>query len=192
MKNRIDIRKLTYLAMLTAIVFILQFLSLYMRGGAFSITFVLVPIVIGVAICGIWAGGWLGFVFAMAVLATGDAALFLQFNIPATIALVILKGVLAGLACGAVYKLLERFNRYIAIIAAAVVAPVVNTGIFFLGCHLFFFEDIAGYFEVETQGVTVFVLTGLIGLNFFIELAINIILAPAVYRLMELLKKKKS
>ena len=184
--KKLDTKKLMYMSLLTAIVFVLQYISLFMRFAAFSLTFVLTPIVVGVATCGIWAGAWLGLVFAAAVFVTGDAALFLQFNIPATIAVVILKGVLAGLASGAVYKLLEKINRYAAIFTAAVVAPIINTGIFFIGCHLFFFEDIASHFELEAEEVTLFIITVLIGINFIIERLVNLILDPTVYRILEI------
>lgn len=188
-KNRLDTRKLIYLSLLTAIVFILQYISLFMRFGTFSLTFVLTPIVVGVATCGVYAGAWLGLVFAIAVFVTGDAALFLQFNIPATILVVVIKGVLAGLAAGAVYKLIEKLNRYCAIFAAALVAPIVNTGIFFLGCEMFFFDDIASFFAVEAEQVTVFIITGLIGINFIIELVVNLVLAPTVYKILDILGK---
>ena len=184
--KKMDTKKLMYMSLLTAIVFVLQYISLFMRFGTFSLTFVLTPIVVGVATCGMIAGAWLGLVFAVAVFVTGDAALFLQFNIPATIVLVILKAVLAGLAAGAVYKLLEKVNRYAAILCAAITAPVVNTGVFFLGCHLFFFEDIASYFEIEAEQVTVFIITVLIGINFIIELLVNIVLAPTVCRIIDI------
>ncbi len=188
-KNSINVRKMTYLAILSAIVFVLQFISLFLRFSAFSLTFVLVPIVIGVSMCGIGAGAWLGFVFGLAVFATGDAALFLQFNIPATIFLVFLKGILAGLAAGLVYKLFEKTNRYLAIILSAIAAPIVNTGTFFLGCELFFFEDIAAEFAIKAEEVTLFIITGFIGINFIIELVVNLVLSPTIYKLIEMNKK---
>lgn len=187
--SSLKIRKMAYLALFTAIVFVLQFISLFMRFSTFSITFVLVPIVIGVSICGVGAGAWLGFVFAMAVFATGDAALFLQFDIMGTIVTVIAKGVLAGFAAGLVYKLLENKNRYLAIISSAVTAPIVNTGIFFLGCLAFFYDDIQSYFGLESDGVVFFIITGLIGVNFIIELVINLLLAPTIYKIVEIKKK---
>lgn len=188
-KTTVDIRKLTYLAMLTAIVFVLQFVSLFMRFTYFSLTFVLVPIVVGVALCGVWAGAWLGLVFSLAVFITGDAALFYAFNPWATILVVVLKGVLAGIVCGYVYKLIEKKNRYAAIVSSAVTAPIVNTGIFFIGCELFFFSDIAAYFNVQAEKVTVFIIIVLIGINFIVEFAVNLILAPTIYRLIEIKKK---
>ena len=83
-------------------------------------------------------------------------------------------------------KLLEKVNRYAAILCAAIAAPVVNTGVFFLGCHLFFFEDIASFFEIEAEQVTVFIITVLIGINFIIELLVNIVLAPTVCRILDI------
>ena len=188
-KSSMDIRKMTYLAILTAIVFVLQYISLFMRFSAFSLTFVLVPIVVGVAACGMWSGAWLGFVFAMAVFATGDANLFLGFDVLGTIVVVVFKGVLSGLACGIVYKLLEKKNQFLAIIMAAIIAPIVNTGIFFLGCILFFFDDIAFTFELEASQVIPFVIFGFIGINFIIEFAINLILAPTIFRIIKINKK---
>lgn len=186
--NKDDVRRLTYLAILTAIVFLLQFIPI--KLGMFNLTFVLVPIVIGVALCGTYAGPWLGFVFGVAVLVSGDAALFLGFTVVGTIVTVLLKGTLAGLAAAFVYKLLAKKNRYLAVVVSAVTTPIVNTGIFFLGCVVFFFKDIQMYWQLESDGVIAFVITGLIGLNFFVELAVNLILVPTVYRLIEIAKKK--
>lgn len=187
-RNKDDIRRLTYLAILTAIVFLLQFVPI--KLGVFNLTFVLVPIVIGVALCGTYAGPWLGFVFGVAVLASGDAALFLGFSVVGTIVTVLLKGTLAGLAAAFVYKLLVKKNRYWAVAVSAVTTPIVNTGIFFLGCAVFFFDDIQTFWQLEAGDVAAFVITGLIGLNFFIELAVNLVLVPSVYRLIEIAKKK--
>ena len=124
-KNKsLDIRKITYLALFTALVFLLQFISLFMRGPMFSLTFVLVPIVIAVALCGFGAGPWLGFVFGVAVLATGDANAFLAIHPLGTVLVVLLKGTLAGAASAAVYCVLNRVNRYLAVAIAAITAPI--------------------------------------------------------------------
>ena len=61
-------QKLVFAAILTAMVIVLQYISMAMRFGTFSITLTLVPIVIGAATCGIGIGGWLGFVFGVIVL----------------------------------------------------------------------------------------------------------------------------
>ncbi len=188
-KNALNVRKLTYLAILTAIVFVFQLVGGGFKIGPFSLSFVLVPIVIGAALCGVLSSAWLGFVFGIAVFVTGDAALFLQFNIVGTIVTVLLKGTLAGLAAGLAYKVLENVNRYVAVLAAALVCPLVNTGIFFLGGVVFFLEDIEAYFTTENGAL--FIITTLIGFNFLIEVLVNMVLAPVIMRIISIKKRAK-
>ena len=191
-KNHERTRKLVGTAILTAVVVILQFISLNLRFTAFSITLVLMPVVLGAALYGVATGAWLGFVFGVVVLATGDAAAFLAVSIPATVAVVLAKGTLAGLVSGAAYKLLERFNRYAAVITASVLSPVTNTGVFLIGCRLFFWDTIKSWASDNGQSVVVYVILGLVGINFIIELAINLILDPAIVRLIDIVKKPKA
>ncbi len=54
---------LAVMGVLTAIVIVLQALAIGIRFGTFSITLVLVPIVVGAALYGWKAGAWLGLVF---------------------------------------------------------------------------------------------------------------------------------
>ena len=121
-------------AILTALVIVLQFIAaMLVRLGLFSVSLVLIPIVIGVATCGIGMGAWLGFVFGVVVLLSGDAAAFLVVDVLGTVVTVLVKGIACGLCAGLVYKLLEKLNRYVAVFAAAIVCPVVNTGVFLIG-----------------------------------------------------------
>lgn len=188
--KKLDVRNLTYLAVFTAIVFVLQLLSFFTRGPIFSLTFVLVPIVIAVAICGTKAGPWLGFVFGVAVLVTGDANVFLAIDPVATVAVVLIKGTLAGLAAALIYKLLANKNKYLAVCLAAITAPIVNSGVFFLG-SLLFFKDALSAWAPESQNVVVYILTVLIGFNFLIEVGVNLILVPTIYRIIEIASKRK-
>jgi uncharacterized membrane protein len=181
-----DTRKLVLLGLFTAIVFVLQFQGSAVRFGTFSITLVLAPIVIGAATISPMSGGWLGLVFGAAVLVSGDAAPFLAVNAPGTVAVVLLKGALAGLASGCVYKLLERKNELVAVFAAAAVCPIVNTGIFILGSYMFFFDTVAQWGEAVGFGSTTgYIFLGLVGINFPIELVVNIVLAPVIVRLIQ-------
>lgn len=102
---------MVFAAILTALVVILQFIGQTIRLGPFMISLVLMPIVIGAAVCGPKIGGWLGFVFGIFVLISGDAAAFLAVNVPGTVITVLLKGILCGLAAGIVYKALEEKNK---------------------------------------------------------------------------------
>lgn len=185
-------RKLVLSAIMTAIVVILQVMAVLTRAvlPAFSINLVLIPIVIGAAIGGVGIGGWLGFISGVAVLISGDAAAFLVINIPGTIITVLLKGLLSGVAAAFVYKLLENKNRYVAVLTAAVVCPVVNTGVFVLGCFTFFMETIRAWGEgLGYDNAFAYIILGMIGINFIIELILNIILSPTVVKLIDIKKK---
>ncbi len=177
-------------AVFTALVIVLQLLGSFIRFGMFSISLVLLPIIIGAATCGYKIGAWLGFVFGMTVLLSGDATAFLTVNYWGTIATVLVKGTLCGLLAGITYKVLEKYNSYLAVIIAAVVCPVVNTGIFLLGCKLFFFETIKSWGAAAGfNSAVAYMFLGLAGGNFLFELATNIILSPAAVRILKLTKK---
>ncbi len=189
-EKKIRIQTLTVGAILTAIVVVLQLMGAFIRFGPFSISLVLIPIVIGAAMCNWKIGGWLGFIFGVAVILSGDAMAFFAIDVVGTIITVLAKGTLCGVAAGLVYKLLNKHNSYLAVTAAAVVCPIVNTGIFLLGCKLFFFETIAAWGAAEGfTSVAKYMFLGLAGGNFLVELAANIILAPVIYRIIKALRK---
>ena len=183
-------RKLTGIAIFTAIVIVLQPLGSFIRFGPFSISLVLIPIVVGAAMYGTAAGAWLGFIFGLVVLLSGDAAAFLGVNALGTIITVIAKGTLAGLCAGLVFRALVKTNTYVAVIVSAVVCPVVNTGVFLLGCLLFFMETINGWAaEAHFANAGAYMIVGLVGLNFEFELLVNVILSPVIVRIISIGKK---
>jgi uncharacterized membrane protein len=185
----IDTKKITYLALLTAIVAVLQCLAVVTRLlGIFSFSFVLIPIVIGAAICGPLAGAWLGAVFGVMVFITGDAVTFLQFDVFGTVITVMLKGILSGFFAGAVYRALDKINRYFAVFVSAVICPVVNTGVFIGGCYLFFLDDISVWATSSGLPVGVYIITVLVASNFIFELISSIILAPIAVRIINVKK----
>lgn len=176
-------------AILTALVIVLQLMGSFIRFGIFSISLVLVPIVIGAAKCGWKIGAWLGFVFGAAVLISGNAAAFLAVDVFGTILTVLLKGTACGLIAGIVYKLLEKHNRYLAVIAAAIVCPIVNTGVFLLGCVVFFLPTITEWgVAAGFTNAAAYMFLGLAGGNFLFELGANVVLAPVIVRILNLKK----
>ena len=193
-KHNITTRQLTLGAMLTALVVVLQLSGSFIRFGPFSISLVLIPIVIGAATCGPYIGAWLGLVFGAVVLFSGDAAFFMEFNAPATILMVLLKGIACGFLAGLTYRALEKRNSIVAVFAAAVVCPLVNTGVFLVGCMIFFVDAVAvlaagaGF----TGSTTAFMFVGLAGFNFLFELGFNIVLAPVIVRLLQIRRKQTS
>lgn len=194
-KNKIDREKTVKLAVagiLTAIVVVFQFIGASIKFGTFSISLVLIPIVIGAALGGKWVSTWLGFVFGVVVLLSGDAGLFLAIDPLGTVITVILKGTLAGLVGGLVFDLIKKVNTYLAVIVSAILVPVTNTGIFLIGCRLFFFEAVKEWGTgLGFTNTYTYMIVGLVGVNFLLELAINIILSPTVVGAVKLLGKKK-
>ena len=190
-KQRTATATLAMGAVLTALVIVLQYLGSFIKFGMFSISLVLIPIVIGAATCGPKISTWLGFVFGAMVLISGDAAAFLAIDVAGTVITVLVKGIACGLLAGLTYRLLEKKNRYLAVIASAIVCPLANTGVFLIGCFLFFFETIkewgiAGGFS----NVISYMILGLVGGNFLFEMAFNIVLSPTVVRVLSVIKKK--
>lgn len=184
------VKNMVGMGLFTAIVVVLQFLGGGIRFGMFSISLVLVPIVVGAAVYGWKVGAWLGFVFGVAVLLSGDANSFMIVDPVATVLVVLVKGTACGLLAGVVYMLLEKCNRVIAVFGAAIICPVANTGIFLLGCKFFFLETVAGWAALYGyEDVASYMFLGLAGVNFLIELAVNIVLAPVIVRLIKIGKK---
>lgn len=182
-------QRITLLGLMTALVVVLQLLGSFIHLGLFSISLVLVPIVIGATLLGPLAGGWLGLAFGVTVLLSGDAAFFMGFNAAVTIITVLVKGVAAGVAAGFVYSALQKWNRWVAILAAALVCPVVNTGVFVAGCFLFFFGDLTAVAAEAGESVVAYIFLVLVGGNFLFEVLFNLVLAPAILRLTEIGEK---
>ena len=190
--NKMTTKTMVIGALLTALVFVLQFMGAAIRFGTFSISLVLIPIVIGAVTCGKGMGAWLGLVFGGAVLASGDATLFMQFNAVGTVITVLLKGTGCGFVAGLVYELLcKSFKQsYFAAVAAALTCSVVNTGIFLLGCKIFLMDAVA---HLAGGGIALgkFMIFGLVGVNFLFEMAVNIIFAPAIVHIIKVVSKSK-
>lgn len=180
-------QKVVGMGLFTAIIVALQMLASAIKFGPFSITLVLAPIVIGAALYGIGAGAWLGLTFGVTVLISGDAAAFLTISPIGTVLTVIAKGMVAGIVAAVVYKAIEKKNKTVAVVAAGIACPIVNTGIFLIGCYLFFQDWLIAVFG--TTGFAT-VITGLVSVNFVVELGINMLLASVIVRIIDLGKKQ--
>ena len=183
-------KKLAGIGALTAIVVILQLLGGGIKFSMFSITLVLIPIVVGAALYGWKAGLWLGTAFGVAVLMSGDAGAFLSVDVLGTILVVLLKGALCGTIAGFVYQLLSKVNAFLATVCAALICPVVNTGVFLLGCLVFFMPTINQWaLQLGYTDAGSYMILGLVGINFLVEVGVNIVLVPVVTRLVRLSKQ---
>ncbi len=185
--------RLATAGILTAVVIVFQFIGASIKFGTFSVSLVLIPIVVGAALGGKWVSTWLGFVFSIIVLLSGDASAFLAIDPLGTVITVLFKGTLAGFVGGFAFELLKKINTYFAVIVSAILVPLINTGIFLLGCRIFFFDTINEWANgMGFENAFIYMIVGLVGVNFIFELVINIVLSPSVVGAVKLLGKKKN
>ncbi len=195
MRKYFTARNITYFAVLTALVVVLQLWGSSIRIGATSLSFVLVPIVLGGMTIGPIAGGLLGLIFGFIVLLFGilglDPFTFILFcdHPVITIFLCLVKGTAAGLVSGGLFRLISRKSPRVATFVSAIAAPVVNTGIFILGA-LLMSGTISANFVADGQSVIYYLVIVCAGVNFLIELAINVVLAPALYSVDKAVEKR--
>ena len=189
------------MAIFTALVVVLQQMAGIIKIGPFTPSLVLIPIVIGAAVYGAKAGAWLGLVFSVcvmiAVITGQDAGGYLMWGInPAmTAAIVLVKGIAAGFLAGLVFRALEQKNQLIATVAAAIVCPLVNTGLFLVGT-LAVFQPLLNEWAEGWRAATgnagaslgTYLIVGMVGLNFLVELGINLVLSPVVVRILKIRK----
>ena len=187
-------RKMTGLAIFTAIIVVLQVLCTFVRFGPFSITLALAPIIIGTAMYGKGAGAYLGGVFGAVVLVTGllgwdggTVMLLMGINPLGCVLVCLLKGVAAGFFAGLCYELIAKKNDKLGVLISGVVCPVVNTGLFIVGMLVFFFDTLSGW--AGGQNLLLYIIVGLTGINFLVELAVNIILSSGITRIIRAGKK---
>ena len=193
--NKQKIKRMVGIALLMALVVVMQFLTgIIPPIGGFSISLVLIPIVLGAAAFGPSAGALLGATFGVVVYinsvtgADPGGAMVFQANPILCFLVVMGKGILAGTASGFVYKLISRWNSYIAMLVTAIVCPLVNTGVF-VACMFAFFIDVLSAWAGGGDLVG-YVMTGLILANFVPELIINIGFSPAGQTILMAVRKK--
>lgn len=196
-KRFFSAKNIAYFAALLALVVVLQTCGGFFKIGATSLSFVLVPIVLGGILLGPLAGGLLGFAFGFIVLMYGVAGAdpftaILVTNHPVLTTLVcIVKGVAAGVVSAYVYKLIARKNMLAAVITTSAVAPIVNTGLFILGA-LTMSGTLTENFVAPDSTFVYFLFIGCAGVNFLVEFAINFVLSPALHRVVLVVEHKVS
>ena len=189
MRDSSRIFKLVETAILMGVIIVLQLFASSIPIGAVSFSFVLVPIVLGGILAGPSAGALLGLTFGVMTMIDGlmaltpggafTQALILDHPI-ITVTLCIAKATLAGLCAALVYKALKKVNRLAAIFAACAIAPIVNTGIFIIGA--FMMSDTLGAMASGSgKSLMYFIFIVLAGVNFLVELLVNVLFAPVLY-----------
>ncbi len=188
-------KKASAYGLFAAIVVVLQLIATFIKFGPVNITLALAPIIIGAALYGRRFGAFVGTVLGIVIAVLGAFGLdggfvlmLAQYH-PVIIFLVaILKTTVAGYLAGLIYELVAKKNSLAAVITSGIVCPVVNTGLFVAAMLVFFKEaliSMAGGTEIMS-----FIVFGLTGVNFLVELGVNLILATAITRVIKVLKKQ--
>ena len=204
LKTKNKTLRIVQLAMLIAIIAVLQFTGATIPMGLVPLTFVLIPIVVGAFLLGPIDGAILGFVFGLITVIQTPQSDLLMFLFNARpiiyVTLAIIKATAAGFLSGLIYKALDKAFKgklvYLKTTIASVSAPIINTGIFALGMMVFFipqlnampsqFPDLFGGFSNPFQVLFM----GIILFNFIGEFLVSLVLSPAIVRIVEIIRKK--
>lgn len=183
-------KNIVYLAILITLLVVLNLLSTVFKIIT-NVNLTLIPIVLGALTLGMRGGLVLGGVsgvmtFVFGVVGVDPFTNILFVNQPIlTFLTCTVKTTAAGVLGGLVYNVLMKKNKYVATFVASAVVPVVNTAIFILGA-LTMYNTIATNFS---QDVLYFLVITCAGVNFLIELAVNLVVAPAIYTVVNVLEK---
>ena len=202
--NKARTLRIAELAMLVALIAVLQFTGASIPIGLVPLTFVLIPIVVGAFLLGPIDGAILGFVFGLITVIQTPQNFILLFLFNAHpviyIVLALLKATAAGFLSGLIYKALGKVfagkKKYLQTLLASISAPIINTAIFVVGMLVFFYPELqampsefAEFFGMYVNPIEVLFL-GLVGFNFVGEFAVSLALSPAIVRIIEVVGKR--
>lgn len=192
-------KKIAWFAILLALVVVLQIWGSAIPFAGTTLNLTLIPVVLGAIILGPIYGMLLGIAVGVVItinafIGTDAFTLYLFQNSPImTFLIIFVKGSLAGFVPGCLYKLLKK-HPTLATFVSAGAAPIVNTAIFVLGA-LIISGTISGFMNnsgITGQTVVYFVIIGCAGINFLVEFVLNLVLAPALHRVIKVIDKTKS
>lgn len=189
-------RNVATLGILIALTIVLQLFANAVPIGAITLNFSLVPMALGAMLLGAAGGGILGFVsgaitfITCAVLGREPFTAYLFQQSPVILTIVCFgKTTVAGIVAGIVFRLISRKNITAGAITAAIILPVVNTGLYVLGMVIMY-PHVAVCLEVESGAGVVFVaVLAVIWLNFLLEVAVSGICAPALATVIRVVEK---
>lgn len=194
--SRDESRRRTYtlagIAILSAIIVVLTVFCGAVKVGPVQITLSLAPIIVGAAVFGPVVGMMLGAVMGITVFFCDPFVMILMEESPFWAFIIcVVKSTFAGYAAGLVYSFFEKKDKsLIGVILAGIVCPVVNTGLFLLIMFLCFDETLAMLANnVGAENVVRFAFFGLVGINFIVELIVNLALSTGIERIVRTVKK---
>ena len=172
-------RNIVALGLLIAVTVALQAVSIIIPTPV-NMNLSLIPITIAAILYGPIAGGIIGLVSGVMVLVSPNTVtVFMAISPVATVFACLTKTAIAGVVAGLVAKLCEKKDKKVlGSILASILVPLINTGIFVIFCVCWFMEGL---------GLTSFgmIFTALIGVNFLIEIVINVVICPTLNNVLQ-------
>lgn len=181
------ILRMVQIALFAALVAVLQVLSTVVPMPYVKITLTLIPVVLGGIYFGKKASALLGAVFGAVVtiftVSGFDSGAYMMFVARPfmTVFICFAKGILAGLVAAWIYEILQKspkFDKAKSIFVAAASAPIVNTAFFCIFLFVFYPEILKTW--AGDTNILLYMITGLVGINFVVEFILNIILCPII------------
>ena len=192
MKNRTNVRWLTQLALLVAILLVLNYTPLgYLQIGPLAASLLTVPVAIGAMTMGPAAGAVLGALFGFTSLLNGMegksamVAQLIQVSPVSAFVVCVIARMLMGLCTGLIFAALRRAmpkNEKLCCFLGGFAAPALNT-IFFMGFLVLLFyqcEYVQGLAQgLGAQNALMFIVL-LVGVQAVVEWCVCCVVAGAV------------
>ncbi len=190
-------KNVTALGILLALVIVLQIFASGIPSFGVSLNFSLIPIVIGAMLLGWKAGAFLGFANGVVVLIQVIIGILPLYTIMWTYSPIIttliclVKTTLAGGVAGFLFEILREKKSYLAVFIVSGIVPIVNTGLFILGCMAMWNTiEIAAITLAAEGNVLKFIFISLVGGNFIAEFILNLLVAPALHTVYGVVEKQ--
>ncbi len=176
------------LAIFISFEIVLTMISNYINIGQVNINLALIPICVAAIMLGPLAGFIVGFINGiLTLISPSTIAIFMPLSPFGTVLVCLFKTALAGLVCGLIFKLLMRiknFNSIASMVIASLCVPIVNTGLFSLGAITFFRDFLLSGVSEQFPNIWLFLILGVIGWNFIIEVVTTIVVSPFVAKIL--------
>ncbi len=198
MNKKMKTSYLTQMGLLSGIIVLMAFTPLgYLRVGALSITFIMIPVAIGGILMGPRAGGILGAVFGMTSYISGLTngtlvTVLMNVDPVRTFILCVVTRALMGLCVGLIFQFIQSRTKgkVASYIVASASAAFLNTVFFVSSLGLLFYGTISDM-AIE-DGVTVIpFLLAFITINSVVELVACAIVGTAISKNVHIFMKKQ-
>ena len=184
------IKAITTMAVLIAIMIVFSFMSINI-GGGFVITLIGVPVAIAATLYGPYVGAIMGFVWGTISIIQGvtgyDASgpILMAYSPFGLVVTCYIPRILCGGVTGLVAALNKKWDKkgFVTSLCSAALVPVLNTSLF-LSCYLGYFLNSDGVqsflnscvtkYGFDPNNLFLFLVFGF-GLNFILELAVNLV-----------------